>query len=133
MALKFTAQAAQPILNRGLYNATLERVEMRPGPNGDFLMWLFSVVADGVEVTIGRPTSTKFTVGSKAHQYVSALTGQQLKPEEEVDLEALYGAPCQVLVTVARLDGSGARVNRIESVLAYTPESQNGGNGDVPF
>jgi hypothetical protein len=131
MALKFTAQAAQPVLNRGLYNATLERVELRTGPNSDYLMWLFSVIADGVTVTIGRPSSTKFTTGSKAYQYVQALTGQDLKPEEEIDLEALYGSPCQLLLTVVKLDGSGVAVNRVENVLPAPPEES--GNSDVPF
>lgn len=129
MALKFRAEPSKALVKAGLYPATLASIELREGVHGPFLVWKFDVEANGDTVPVSLPSSTKFTSGANGRRYAEALLGRHLADEEELDLEELYGAPCQVLVTVAKLDGGGS-VNRIEKVLTGTPESSN---GDVPF
>ena len=125
MALKFRATESKAVVRPGLYPATLANVEEREGVNGPFLMWFFNVAVDGIDAPLGTPTSVKFTSGAKARKYAELLLGRPLEDDEEIELESLYGASCQVLVTVAKLDGGGT-VNRIEKVLAAAPESADG-------
>ena len=109
----------------GLYPAALASIELREGTHGPFLVWKFDVEVNGDKVPVSLPSSTKFTSGANGRKYAEALLGRHLADEEELDLEELYGAPCQVLVTIAKMDGGGT-VNRIEKVLAAAPESSNG-------
>lgn len=129
MALKFRAEPSKALVKPGLYPAALASIELREGTHGPFLVWKFDVEHDGTTVPVSLPSSTKFTSGANGRKYAEAMLGRHLADEEELDLEELYGAPCQVLVTIAKLDDGGT-VNRIEKVLAVTPESSN---GDAPF
>jgi hypothetical protein len=129
MGLKFRATSMKAALKPGLYQATLDEIERRNGANGEFLLWKFIVDHGEQEVTVSAATSTRFSPQAKARQYAEALRGRPLRPDEDIDLEDLYGNGCQLVVTVEELD-EHSTVNRIEKVL---PLPRDEDSDDVPF
>jgi hypothetical protein len=129
MGLKFRATSMKAALKPGLYPATLDEIECRNGANGEFLLWKFIVDHGEQEVPVSAATSKRFSPQAKARQCAEALLGRPLGPDEDIDLEELYGYGCQLVVTVAELD-NGSTVNRIEKVLPLPSDEDD---QDVPF
>jgi hypothetical protein len=129
MAVRLKATGTQAPLPPGLYAATLESIEERESSNGPYLLWKFAIGHDGRTVMVSAPTSMNCGPKAKARQYAEALLGRPMTPGEELEPEALYGAPCQVVLTAVSLD-TGGTVNRIERVLSPAPDEED---EDIPF
>jgi hypothetical protein len=129
MAFRFKATEGQAPLPPGLYTATLESIEEPEGQKGPYLMWKFAINHEGREVLVNALTSTNCAPKAYARQYAEALLGRAIITGEEIEPEALYGAECQVVLTVVPLD-TGGTVNRVERVL---PRVEDGTDEDIPF
>jgi hypothetical protein len=129
MALRYKTEKTRALLPAGMFPATLDSIELRDGPHGNFLLWTFRATENGTEALVSVPTSTKLSGGSKPRKFADILLGRPLGDDEEIDLSELCGSQCVVVITVKQLDG-GATVNRIETVLPLTESDMN---GDTPF
>jgi hypothetical protein len=128
-SLNFTATNSQAPLPAGVYAATLETIEERQGVNGAYLRWCFHIETDGREISVGALSSVKFSPTAKARQFAEVLLGRALAPGEEIDLAALFGRACRVVLTVGELDDHST-VNRVETLL---PAEQDVHDAGVPF
>jgi hypothetical protein len=126
MKFKTTKQEAQ--LKPGLYPAKFQMIDEKTGNYGPYLIWTFQLDKNGTHVSY--LTSRSFLSNSKARKLVEALKGRPMKDGEEVDLDELFGAPCQLLIEIAELDDGGT-VNRVERVLP--PASSEDADEEIPF
>jgi hypothetical protein len=129
MAFRLKATGGEAPLPAGIYAAVLESIDEREGTNGPYLMWKFTIDHDGRTVMVSAPTSMNCGPKANARQYAEALLGRPMTIGEELAPEALYGAECQLVLTVVSLD-TGGTVNRIQRVLSPAPGVAD---EDVPF
>ena len=129
MSFRFRATEGQAPLPPGLYSATLKRIEEREGVHGPYLMWKFAIRHEGGEVNLSAITSMNCAPKARARQYAEALLGRALTAGEDLEPAALYGAACQVVVTVVEHD-KGETFNKVERVL---PLPQDEADEDLPF
>lgn len=92
----------------GAYEAVLERIELRESPDGrEYLRWWFEVRSRSGTARLTATSSTSLGPRAKARRWLEALLGRPLQPGEEVDLAALEGTPCTVVVAATnRPDGT---------------------------
>jgi len=145
MVLKLKAGSGNQPLPDGNYEASLTKVEETSNADGPYLKWIFCLDSHGQMQNITGFTPLSLDQDTKTRFWVEALLGRQLKDDEEVDLERLYGRVCQLTLTAATLD-SGRQVNRIARIEKRTrlslkarqktvpePTSPDEGEDDLPF
>jgi hypothetical protein len=113
----------------GEYRAVLACVEERTGSYGAYLLWKFGIQHDGQEAIVTARSSTTFSIGTKPRRFAEVLLGRAYADGEDIDLEALYGAACQVVVTIEERE-DGSFTNLVERVL---PLRQDKSADPVPF
>jgi hypothetical protein len=128
MKLVFTAFGNNDPLPTSRYSATLVGVEVHEGKNGPYLVWKFGIEAEGQETVVNTNTGMDFTPHSRERLGAEALQGREYGHDEDVDVEALNGAGCEVIVDIKKRD-DGTSFNLVERVLAV---AQNVSSENVP-
>lgn len=100
------------VLEEGIYEAVLARVEEETGEYGIYLKWIFDVKGEEFSGLTSSRTGQK----AKARAWIEALLSRALSDGEEIDTNHLYGSECRVYVTVVQLP-DGGECNRVEKVL----------------
>jgi hypothetical protein len=118
----------------GRYAAHFLDYEEREGNYGAYLIWSFKVYCNGESQDITGLTSAKFGTRSKEYQFVEALQGRSPGDGEDIDLEKLRGAPCQVELTVKESKNGGV----FNGVVGVQPAAPSADalvipEDDVPF
>jgi hypothetical protein len=72
-------------LEPGIHRARLESVVEATSERGPYLRWMFSVKYDGETIRRAAHSSLSFGERSKAHGWLQALIGRQLKPGETIE------------------------------------------------
>lgn len=113
-----------------VYNATLTSLQVVANPfkeNSEQLQWEFTIRGGQYDGrTLRCYTSLSGSPKSKLVAYASVLLGKSLQPNDEIDLNALIGKNCRILLRQEpRRDGSGF-FNKIESLLPAPQQAQNG-------
>jgi hypothetical protein len=124
MNLIFKAIGNNDPLPSARYEATLVGVEVRDGKNGQYLVWKFGIEAEGQETVINMNTAMDFIPHSRERLAAEALRGREYTHDEDVDIEALYGARCEVIVDIEKRE-DGTSYNSIERVLAVSQDASH--------
>jgi hypothetical protein len=126
-------------LPEGTYAAHFLDYEERQGNYGPYLIWTFKVYCDDETQDVTGITNTRFGTRSKEYRFIEALQGRAPQDGEDIDLNVLRGAVCQVELDVReRKNGNGASytVNNVVNVQPAKPLSKPldlPGDDDVPF
>lgn len=100
MGNTFTPSKAEaPEIEEGLYEADFEGIQ--PGPDGQYgpsIQWNFTAYIDGEPEKVNGLSSPSTSVNGKAYGWLTAILGRQPEVDEKVDLDALKGSRCRVLV-----------------------------------
>jgi hypothetical protein len=104
------------------YLATLVGVEVRDGKSGPFLVWKFGIEAEGQETVLSINTGMDFIPHSRERLAAEALRGREYTHDEEVGIEALYGAGCELIVDLKKRE-DGTAYNSSERVLAVSQDA----------
>lgn len=116
--LKPKAATKPEVVGDGLYQATLTKVNQFSNSYGQRIGFEFTL--DGGE-KIMRSTSPVLSDKGQLNNVLMGLLGRELarqEIEQGIDVEALIGTVCQVLVTQSR-SKAGALFSNIEKVLPY--------------
>lgn len=133
MVLIQTKQTDYEVIPEGTYDGKFKGVDEKSNEKGSYYLWRFDVVGRSgraAEVVGNSPLS--FGPRAKAFKWAGALRGREYTPGEPIEIDALIGKPCKVVVLKEpRNDGNGDR-NVIAAVL---PVGGGGApdNGDEPF
>lgn len=124
MALVVKQKAAEPLaaVKDGTYRARLTKIKQFTNTYGERLGFEFTIEGgdfDGERVL--RSTAPQLTQQSKLAQVVEGVLGRSLTDKEfqaGIDLEALLGLECQLLVLQSR-SKTGAVYSNVERVFAW--------------
>lgn len=100
------------VLEEGIYEACLSRVEEETGEYGIYLKWTFDIRGEEVSGLTSSRTGQK----AKARAWIEAILGRALADGEDINTDHLYGIAARVYVTVVQLP-DGGECNRVEKVL----------------
>jgi len=106
MKLKVKKQEFEAVrIEEGVYPAKFVDIETRELETDrgkrEVFIWTFEVETEDETVEIQGITSTKISTGrnpSKAYNWLSAIVGRKLEPDEEIDTDELKGRECVVIV-----------------------------------
>jgi len=106
MKLKVKKQEFEAVrIEEGVYPAKFVGIEQREieteRGKREVFIWTFEVEADDETVEIQGITSTKVSTGrnpSKAYNWLCAIAGKKIEPDEEIDTDDLVGNECVVIV-----------------------------------
>ena len=100
MGISFTATAQEaPDVEEGTYEADFDGVAEGPdGQYGPSIKWQFTAYVEGEPTPVNGLTSTSTSVKSKGYEWLTAILGRQPGVGETIDLDALKGARCKVLI-----------------------------------
>jgi hypothetical protein len=112
-----TSSQAFELFDSGSYRATFGGAEELLSEDGrPWLRWLWNITKlDGTIAQFSEGSSMKLSPKSKAYPWVTALLGRSIVLGEDVDLDALVGTDCQVLLTKEKLSNGEFR-NRLAEV-----------------
>ena len=110
----FTAPSYE-LLDDGVYEAEFRGIEERQKEDGVFYLWSFAVDYDGREIPVSGASSPKFGPKAKARAWAEAILGRAIQAVETVDVDALAGRPCQLIL--GTVDRDGTQFNQIVQVL----------------
>src|SRR6266545_7004219 len=106
----------------GRYQAHFLDYEPRDGNYGEYLVWTFKVYCNGEAQAITGITGSRFGTRSKEYQFVEVLQGKAPGDGEDIDLEKLRGAPCQVELNVKE-GKNGGMFNSVVGVYPAAPSA----------
>lgn len=106
MKLKVKKQEFEAVrIDEGIYEAKFKDIEQREldteQGKRDVFIWTFEVDTGEETVEIQGITSTKISTGrnpSKAYNWLCAIMGRKLQPDEEIDTDELVDRECVVIV-----------------------------------
>ena len=102
MGLKFTVESGVPDVEDGMYDASLAGIALKTwdSPDGtrEFLVWTFDVNYGGEVVALDGTSSKMFSPKSKGFEWVSGLLGRAPGVGDDIDVDALVGTACRVLI-----------------------------------
>lgn len=96
------------VLASGVYLGMLARIDLRTTPFGERLAWIFVILqaaADGGDFEIIGWTGPKTHKGTKAGDWVEAITGRRLAKDEHLPVSEMVGVPVQLILRVDDLSG----------------------------
>jgi len=115
---------ADTIIPPGKYKAELEAIEPVTTSRGDALKYRFRIEGDnefnGKTITGLVPASVR--IGSKNCEWVEALLGRQLEPDEQINWRGLIGSRAIILIA-HRKDGRMIFANVVAVYDINTPDS----------
>lgn len=116
-----------PLIPEGEYKASFKSYEEKTGlAYGDAIRMDFEIIEDEFkDIVVNTLVSMKLSPQSRFGRAVSALTKRPLKPKEDIDLDALIGDSCVVVVRTVEGKGSYGDFSAVAEVKAL-PE-------DLPF
>ncbi len=124
IALKARAREATRSVPEGTYRATLTGVHPFENAYGERIGFEFTLEDKGVEgLKVMQSTAPNWSVAGKLAALLRGLLARELTPTElatGVDLQALVGIPCAVLVLTAS-DRQGSAYSHVERV--FPPDS----------
>jgi len=113
-------------IEEGIYEAKFKGIEQREVETEqgkrEVFVWTFEVDTGEETVEIQGMTSTKISTGrnpSKAYNWLSAIMGRKLEPDEEIDTDELVGKECVVIVEDKKV--GDLTVSRVTDVKKARP------------
>ena len=127
MKLKVKKQEFEAVhIDEGIYEAKFKGIEQREVETEqgkrEVFVWTFEVDTGEETVEIQGMTSTKISTGrnpSKAYNWLSAIMGRKLEPDEEIDTDELVGKECVVIVEDKKV--GDLTVSRVTDVKKARP------------
>ena len=127
MKLKVKKQEFEAVhIEEGIYEAKFKGIEQREVETEqgkrEVFVWTFEVDTGEETVEIQGMTSTKISTGrnpSKAYNWLSAIMGRKLEPDEEIDTDELVGKECVVIVEDKKV--GDLTVSRVTDVKKARP------------
>jgi hypothetical protein len=115
MPFNVTVQDVVPVLPAGIYPAVFSKIEEQSNDNGTFWMWTFTARNGDLDVEITATTSPRITPKTKAAKWLAGLGGV-VEVGQDIDFEAYYDTPCQIVVII-----NDAGYSRIDNVIPIAP------------
>jgi hypothetical protein len=104
------------IVPDGLYSARLSDVKQFSNAWGERIGFEFTLLGlEGVDQKVMRSTAAKLTPDGKLAEMIKSITGQSELPQE-IDLEALIGAKCRVVIK-SGTNQQGITYSNVEAVI----------------
>lgn len=120
MSIVVRAESQEPnLIADGIYPATLTNIKQFNNAYGPRLGFEFTLNGSGGGAIVMRSTTPNLTEKSKLTEMISGLMGRELNPADMacgIDVEALIGADCKVLVKQSR-SKTGKIYSNVEQVL----------------
>ena len=120
MVLKPKSEKQAAVVPDGTYKAALSKVTQFANAYGERVGFEFTLYGKGVEgQTVMRSTAPSLSPSGKLADVLRGLLGRDLTPEEfkqGVDVEALVGVMCNVLVLSAK-SKNGAVYSNVERIF----------------
>lgn len=102
------------LVEEGVYNAELKSIKEKEGKWGPYYTFSFAIKDEGEftgKIVTGMCPG-EIAVGNKTYNWASALLGNTLEIDEEVDLDELIGRQCQIVVVINE-DKTFANVDKV--------------------
>jgi hypothetical protein len=127
--MKATVTDIIPAVLPGVFPARLDTIEEKSNETGKYWLWSFTLAVPALQIgdmeqwapaegeggsliPVTGTTSPRITPRTKAAKWVEALGKVKVEVGTEIDLEALHGKHCQVVIIIAETGYS-----RIDAVL----------------
>jgi len=128
MKLKVKKQEFEVVnIEEGIYEAKFVGIEPREVDTEqgkrEVFIWTFEVDTGEETVEVQGMTSQKISTGrnpSKAYNWLCAIAGRKLEPDEEIDTDELEGAECVVIVEDKKV--GDMTVSRVTDVKKARPK-----------
>ncbi len=119
MEVRFKATNYEP-LPTGEYPATLQNVEVSEGQYGSQVRLTFALDGQYAGRKLTAYARLSESLSGKLAKWTQSILARPIREGETVDLNALIGKPC-TLVVIRATKPDGAGFNRVENVLPAPP------------